>query len=966
MAIGEPPPVLVSGPEQDAVLAELIEGHLAGEGARIHWPEQLPRESLRLAGFRAELRDLLMRAAEYGLSPEELSELGEKYDFSPWVAGGIIYGEYLDVTAQRWATVESGQRFDAAGIVDSASKIMALWHEEYRADPHGDLPAPPSWKTVIVDDYQEVTAATVRLLHTLQNDGAELLLFGDPDVAVQTFRGAQPALLARAPRPRGSELGAFGARHEVLETVWGQTPALREVTNLITPIIGSVGLVAHRTAASAPDGDGGGAERATEQTAELEAALEPGARVVLAASPEREIAHIAYELRRAHVVAGIPWQEMAVITRSGAGADQVRRGLLEHGVPVLDAAAEILLRAEPAVLPLLTALEYAATGHIETAELLELLRSPLGGLDSVRIRRLRREIWLHLKQEQVETPMEEALAEIILQPAAISLPASIRRPVVRIGAMLRAAREAFHSPLATPETVLWAAWHAAGLASTWQEQAIAGGAVGRDADRNLDAVLSLFAAAERYVTRMPGASTSAFVQQVRSETLPADSLAPRASGLGGVEVLTPAGAAGNRWELVCVVGVQADAWPDVRLRDTVLGAQLLTDILTGRAAGRDRDFLSARRDVLHDEARSFLLAISRARRKLLVSAVEDIDSDLLPSAFVQALISGGVRTEEATGLGDPRRVPVDLRELVAVLRRSALEDEEGARRSAAEQLLAHLAHHGVPGADPSQWNGMAQLTTSEPIAPAESPVYISPSAIDSFILCPLRWALERAGGTRASTAAQHVGNLVHELAAELPAGTRAELLELLDKKWPDLNLPTGWIGIKKRAEVEESVTRLANYLAQQARVVGVEQPFELELGRARIHGVADRIEQRDDGALHVVDFKTGSGSGTLTPEVERNSQLGVYQLAVESGCFSEGDKSAGAALVYLGGGRKSFKQEEQIALAQDEEPQWIRTRITNVAEQMAGATFEARSNPGCQWCPVRSSCPIQSEGMRVI
>src|SRR5690625_3853929 len=152
VANGEPPPVLVSGPEQDAVLAELIEGHLAGEGAAPQWPADIPVESLRLTGFRAELRDLLMRAAEYGLTPEELTELGQRYEYQTWIAGGMVYGEYLDVTAQRWATPDSGQRFDAAGIVDSAANLLALWHSEYGDNPHGELPPPPRWETVIVDD----------------------------------------------------------------------------------------------------------------------------------------------------------------------------------------------------------------------------------------------------------------------------------------------------------------------------------------------------------------------------------------------------------------------------------------------------------------------------------------------------------------------------------------------------------------------------------------------------------------------------------------------------------------------------------------------------------------------------------------------------------------------------------------------------------------------------------------------
>ena len=948
VANGEPPPVLVSGPEQDAVLAELLEGHLAGEGVAPNWPETLPVESLRLTGFRAELRDLLMRAAEYGLSPEELTELGQRYEYQPWIAGGMVYGEYLDVTAQRWATPDSGQRFDAAGIVDSAANLLALWHSEYGDNPHGELPPPPRWETVIVDDYQEATAATVRLLHVLQDAGAELLLFGDPDVAVQTFRGAQPALMARAGQPRGSELGAFGAERVVLDRVWGQTPELRTITQAVAPVVGAVGLVSHRNAPSALD--------ATETAP-------TGAEIAIATSPARELAHAAYELRRAHVVDGLDWREMAVIVRSGAQADEARRALTELGVPVLDDAAEVLLRSEPAVLPLLTALDYAAHGALDIDAALALLRSPLGGLDSVKLRRLRRALWLHLRHEELEQSVDDAILELLQQPNLVRLPAAIRRPVERLRAMLEAAHTAAQEPLASAETVLWAAWHATGLARNWQEQALAGGSAGRQADRDLDAVVALFAAAARFVERMPGASMSAFVNQVRSENLPADSLAARATGQSGVAVLTPPAAAGSRWEFVCVLGVQADVWPDVRLRDTVLGAQRLTEVLTGRASGLDRDYAAARRDVLHDEARSFLLAVSRARTRLLVSAVEDPDSDLLPSAFIQVLTTAQVPVTEAAGIGDPRRVPVSLRELVAVLRRSSLDDADPQRRQASEQLLAALAQHAVPGAAPQNWNGTAELSTTEALAGPDDPVYITPSRLDSFITCPLRWALEQAGGTQAPSIQQSVGTLIHELAAELPAGTAEELLAKLDEKWPSLGMPSGWVGIVKRADVEKSVQRLAQYLGEGRSVVSVEEPFDLEIDRARIRGTADRIERTDSGALRVVDFKTGTYA--KNEDIPRNSQLGVYQLAIERGCFESEHTSAGAALVYLGGPNKGYKQMPQLALSEDEDPQWVENRIAQTADQMADSTFLARKNSACPRCPVRRSCPLQSEGGRV-
>lgn len=990
----EPPPVLVSGPEQDAVLVELIEGHLAGEGVQPQWPDTIPEESLPLKGFRAELRDLLMRAAEHGLSPSQLKELGKTYAMPAWVAGADVYGEYLDVTAQRWATPDAGERFDAAGIVDSAAHLLGQWEEAFTHDPRGALPEPPRWKTVIVDDYQEATAATVRLLHEMRAAGAELILIGDPDTAVQTFRGARPDFMGRAAATADGTPGAFDAEEIVLPVIWGQSPTIRRVVKAMTPLIGSVGAVKHREAGCAKDNQHGD-EGSGKTHAEVEGSDDPseGVRIAVANSAHDETRSIAYELRRAHVVDQLAWRDIAVIVRSGAQADGMRRALSEHAVPTVDESAEVLLRSEPAVQPLLTALDYATGTELNADEITALLTSPLGGLDSIDIKRLRRHLWRQSQTDKSDDSQEEQsaaprnvddyLVELIDHPQALTLPSGIRYPVERITAMLHGAREANQEKLATVETVLWAAWDATKLASAWQKMALAGGAAGAQADHDLDAVMALFTAASRFEERMPGVSVDSFTAQIRSETLPADTLAARAVGQDAVAVHTAASAAGLRWEFVVVAGVQENVWPDVRLRDTVLGAQRLADVLTGRDSVRaqdgtgkvERDLAAARRDVLHDEARTFLVALSRARSRLLVTAVSDVDQDQEPSGFIDALTANGVETGQPVGLDDPDRVPVTLRELVAFLRRESLSDEPSLVRDHAENILAVLADAHVPGADPRTWNGIAELSTRKALREPEENVHVSPSQVDSFITCPLRWALEQAGGRGADSVQQHFGTLIHEVAARVPEGTQEQMKEILDELWPSLQLPHGWIEITKRAEAEESVRRLAQYIAEGREVVCVEQEFALEVGRARVYGIADRVERTSTGALRVVDFKTGAHAAK--DDIPRHTQLGAYQLAAERGAFIPGPAkkhpedaespplSAGAALVYLGKQTVKYKQLEQAALSEDEDPQWVEKRIMEVADDMSGATFEARKNPGCGQCPVRSSCPLQREGARV-
>ena len=88
----------------------------------------------------------------------------------------------------------------------------------------------------------------------------------------------------------------------------------------------------------------------------------PGSVAVrIAASPHAESALIADALRRAHLVDGVPWSQMAVIVRSvpRAGA-ALSRALTAAGVPVELPLSGAPLAEQPAVRALLTVLDATA------------------------------------------------------------------------------------------------------------------------------------------------------------------------------------------------------------------------------------------------------------------------------------------------------------------------------------------------------------------------------------------------------------------------------------------------------------------------------------------------------------------------------------------------------------------------------------------------------------------------------
>jgi superfamily I DNA/RNA helicase/RecB family exonuclease len=975
---GEQPPVLLPGPEQLLEIRRLLRGE-ATDGGR-NWPERL-RAALPTQGFAAELRDFLLRAAERGLDGRGLARLGRLHGRDDWVAAG----RFLDSYAARF-DLAPVPAYDYAEIVRIAGALLrrgAVRARERQA-----------YDAVLVDEYQDTDPAQEELLTQLAGDGRELIVVGDPDQSIYAFRGADVDAMRRftdrfrSPDGRPAEVVALRPCRRSGPVL---RAASRRVASRLPVTLGHRDAAAgreHRALLGADpcqaDGCAGSASAADVSGGSAGSSSRAGTlRIVETASASQEAALVADTLRRAHLIDGVPWSSMAVLVRSAVRqVPLLRRALTAAGVPVNVAGDELPLSAEPGTRPLLRLLTCAIQPELlDEQAAAELLTGPLGGTDTLGLRRLRRA--LHAEARAVgQPPAAEPLVQALRDPreladlsavgAAGGLPDGAPGPARgvlaaarHVASLLAVARAAAQT--GTPHEVLWAVWQASGLGPQWQAASAAGGLRGAAADADLDAVVELFDAAAKFTARMPRGSVRLFLDSLAGQEIVGDTLAERAPVTGAVSVLTAHRAKGLEWDLVIVAGVQEGTWPDLRRRGSLLDMDQLVDIVAGRdagAAGPAADAAASAR-LLAEERRLFYVAVTRARRTLLVTAVGAEDSEEQPSRFLAELAGDEIEIERVAGTNMRW---LSLPALTADLRRHAADSSlPGEVRAIAAGHLARLAAAGARGASPDRWYALTEPTAAgQKIA---GQVRISPSQVEKFTKCGLRWLLEAAVGVQSPGVAQSFGTVVHAAAALAAEGADdTEIAKRIDELWRHLDFGSAWYGAKQRQQAERMVAKFTEWHRSNPReLVAVEEQLRVTIGDITITGQVDRLERDADGAAIIIDIKTGTRPADA--DLDRNPQLGVYQLAVLLGAFERFGltEPGGAELIQVGKGalKASVRVQRQRGLRADPDPDWAQELVQTVAAGMSGPVFRATANPGCRACPVASCCPVDERGGQV-
>ena len=943
----DPKYVLISGAEQDSFIRELLAN--PEHSPQVKWPKVL-EQALSTKGFARELRDLILRASERNFTYKKLVEKGHLLNEPWWEPAANFWKIYDEILGIRYGFISgAAKRIDSSSIISQA--ISDLTKKPKIRDSFQN-----KFKIIIIDEFQESDNSQRNLLDLLASD--RVILFADPQSAIGQFRGADP---------EGVRAYAANNNFETLElTTAIRTPAaITELSNAISSKFRNPGKPV------APKKE---AENATSRID-----------VAKLASQSDCANYIAHAFRSAHLRDGIAWSQMAVILRSpGAGVSAISRAFALNNIPIqIDSDAQAL-GENPAIKPILT-IAQIALGNIKLIPsnwdlIEEVLFSEFGGADALSLRQMRIDLGKLREPGDDAKPSTQIILEIIDDNDA-PLPWEQLLSLKRIADVIAEARKVVRMNSKGSSSVdiadlIWAIWSTAknyegdSLANTWRNRALKGGMRGAAADRDLDAVITLFESARRFAERMPGSDPQLFLDQLLSESIQSDAIAARGQRGEVVSVMTVHSAKGLEWDLVAITGLQEGIWPNLKARGSLLGSERLVESERTEATARREIEASAASALVEDERRLLKVAVSRAKAALVITAYSKED-DSEPSQYFEELYEHvhGISSIEAEVVDLPRSLTPQA--LVSTLRRNLSSfDSKNKDAEFSAKLLQTLAAKEIQSAKVENWLGGLKPSSTEPILPLDAQVSVSPSNLQTFSECGLKWFIEKSGGRDGDSTAQLLGIAIHSLAAMLkgePGLTFDELATRLENGWQLIDGNKGWVRDYQFKLALEKLEKFYKWHAEnksKRTLFAVEAEFEKVIGRALFNGSVDRVEVDSEGRVYIVDLKTGAPD-ISKKKAEDHKQLAGYQLAVYEEAFSgdsPGIESAGAELLFLGTDSKSASAKPQPV----KDHETIKAEVVAAADAMSSNEFTATVNDRCRMCAVKGLCPIQPQGRSVI
>ncbi len=672
---------------------------------------------------------------------------------------------------------------------------------------------------ILVDEFQDVNWAQYQLVCLLAGDRAGLTVVGDDDQSIYAFRGASVANILRFrddfPKAKYIVLNEnYRSGQKILDTAYASIQH-----NNPERLEVKLSIDKRLVVGTKEQGDG----------------------VVThlhAPTLEEEVAQTVAEIRRLHDVEHVSWDDMAILVRANAHADPFLQALSSAQVPY-EFVASVGLYRQPIVMDIINFFKVVDNYH-ESAAVYRLLRMPCFSVGEKDLQQLtamakKKSVWYFDALERAQ--------EFHLSPEGIETSAKIVS-LIR-AAVGRAKRE-------KPTRVLYKFLEDSGYLSYLTQEEQKGNQI---IIRQVYQLQQFFSLLSSYEEVHKDAHISDYLEYYRQSIDAGDGgeLYQVEETPDSVQVMTVHAAKGLEFPYVFVVNMVEERFP-TRPRGESLP---LPDVLVkeGRQ-NTERHY--------EEERRLLYVAMTRAKTRLYLTSADDY---------------GGARAKKTSRF---------LGEIGYA--------QEAVRKKEMSVAKKFIDHHG------------ADISAGSDAAMYPLPKSFSFSQIKSYETCPYQYKLAHILKIPTkSNASLSFGQSIHmtlqrfyERVQELNRATQAslfsidvpstakeasvkvpslqELVSLYEASWID-----DWYESRRQREEyykkgKEILTLFYTSHEGHWHVPhALETPFTIMVGRHKIRGRIDRVDQLPDGTLEIIDYKTGKSKEKLIGDDKE--QLLIYQIA---------------------------------------------------------------------------------------
>lgn len=233
------------------------------------------------------------------------------------------------------------------------------------------------------------------------------------------------------------------------------------------------------------------------------------------------------------------------------------------------------------------------------------------------------------------------------------------------------------------------------------------------------------------------------------------------------------------------------------------------------------------------------------------------------------------------------------------------------------------------------------------------------SQIDNYLLCPLKYKYQfilkipyaphfsASFGTTIHTALEQ---FYKEFKVNNKLG-KARLIGLYEHFW----IPIGYSSQNHEEKVKKEGKKLLNLYFKnfhdpKNKIIDIERSFKIKIDKdIFITGKIDRVDQRSNGEIEIVDYKTGKKPDER--ELRKNLQLSIYLLAATSGGFySHRIEDVTLSFLYL-------KDQQKVSFQKTiEDIEGTKDKVKETVAKIRAGRFEPHVGIHCNFCPFKMIC----------